>query len=302
MSAQLYLSRLVDEGRADRALHRASLRTGGLYPARAAACAAPSRTASTDPRLIGAAPPRDCRRPQPPSGPAVGRSSPGDRPATDPEPIGLGVRRVRGKGPAPPTQVAQAGPFKGPGVSHWAVPARGRLTPWQPSSGPRDPPQHRPPPDRRAPLEGDQQPRWRRLHRPGRGPRLHARRAAARRAGRLRCRRPRLHHRQAGAVRDLPGARRGPQGARRAGLAHGAAQGDPRRDLPRGRGRRRGPRDPAAHPPADPGPALHRRPDRRPSASPVAYVEGQVTPMPVLGPGADPAGVEHHPLRRVSHL
>jgi hypothetical protein len=30
MSAQLYLSRLVDEGRADRALHPGSLRTGGL--------------------------------------------------------------------------------------------------------------------------------------------------------------------------------------------------------------------------------------------------------------------------------
>ena len=30
MSAQLYLSRLVDEGRADRGLHRASLRTSGL--------------------------------------------------------------------------------------------------------------------------------------------------------------------------------------------------------------------------------------------------------------------------------
>ena len=30
MSAQLYLSRLVDEGRADRAVHRASLRTSGL--------------------------------------------------------------------------------------------------------------------------------------------------------------------------------------------------------------------------------------------------------------------------------
>ena len=30
MSAQLYLSRLVDEGRADRALHRAPLRTSGL--------------------------------------------------------------------------------------------------------------------------------------------------------------------------------------------------------------------------------------------------------------------------------
>jgi hypothetical protein len=30
MSAQLYLSRLVDEGRADRGLHRESLRTSGL--------------------------------------------------------------------------------------------------------------------------------------------------------------------------------------------------------------------------------------------------------------------------------
>ena len=30
MSAQLYLARLVDEGRTDRALHRASLRTNGL--------------------------------------------------------------------------------------------------------------------------------------------------------------------------------------------------------------------------------------------------------------------------------
>ena len=30
MSAQLYLSRLVDEGRADRGLHRSSLRTSGL--------------------------------------------------------------------------------------------------------------------------------------------------------------------------------------------------------------------------------------------------------------------------------
>ena len=30
MSAQLYLARLVDEGRADRALHRSSLRTSGL--------------------------------------------------------------------------------------------------------------------------------------------------------------------------------------------------------------------------------------------------------------------------------
>jgi hypothetical protein len=30
MSAQLYLSLLVDEGRTDRGLHRASLRTGGL--------------------------------------------------------------------------------------------------------------------------------------------------------------------------------------------------------------------------------------------------------------------------------
>ena len=30
MSAQLYLARLVDEGRADRGLHRESLRTGGL--------------------------------------------------------------------------------------------------------------------------------------------------------------------------------------------------------------------------------------------------------------------------------
>jgi hypothetical protein len=30
MSAQLYLSRLVDEGRADRGLHRDSLRTSGL--------------------------------------------------------------------------------------------------------------------------------------------------------------------------------------------------------------------------------------------------------------------------------
>jgi hypothetical protein len=30
MSAQLYLSRLIDEGRADRGVHRASLRTGGL--------------------------------------------------------------------------------------------------------------------------------------------------------------------------------------------------------------------------------------------------------------------------------
>jgi hypothetical protein len=30
MSAQLYLSRLVDEGRADRGPHRASLRTSGL--------------------------------------------------------------------------------------------------------------------------------------------------------------------------------------------------------------------------------------------------------------------------------
>jgi hypothetical protein len=30
MSAQLYLARLVDEGRADRGLHRGSLRTSGL--------------------------------------------------------------------------------------------------------------------------------------------------------------------------------------------------------------------------------------------------------------------------------
>ena len=30
MSAQLYLSRLVDEGRADRGLHRGSLRHSGL--------------------------------------------------------------------------------------------------------------------------------------------------------------------------------------------------------------------------------------------------------------------------------
>ena len=30
MSAQLYLSRLVDEGRADRGPHRVSLRTSGL--------------------------------------------------------------------------------------------------------------------------------------------------------------------------------------------------------------------------------------------------------------------------------
>jgi hypothetical protein len=30
MSAQLYLSRLIEEGRADRGLHRASLRNGGL--------------------------------------------------------------------------------------------------------------------------------------------------------------------------------------------------------------------------------------------------------------------------------
>jgi hypothetical protein len=30
MSAQLYLSRLIDEGRADRGSHRASLRTSGL--------------------------------------------------------------------------------------------------------------------------------------------------------------------------------------------------------------------------------------------------------------------------------
>jgi hypothetical protein len=30
MSAQLYLSRLVDEGRADRGLHRELLRTSGL--------------------------------------------------------------------------------------------------------------------------------------------------------------------------------------------------------------------------------------------------------------------------------
>jgi len=30
MSAQLYLSRLIDEGRTDRGIHRASLRTGGL--------------------------------------------------------------------------------------------------------------------------------------------------------------------------------------------------------------------------------------------------------------------------------
>ena len=30
MSAQLYLARLIDEGRADRGLHRGSLRTGGL--------------------------------------------------------------------------------------------------------------------------------------------------------------------------------------------------------------------------------------------------------------------------------
>ncbi len=30
MSAQLYVSRLVDEGRADRGLHRASMRNGGL--------------------------------------------------------------------------------------------------------------------------------------------------------------------------------------------------------------------------------------------------------------------------------
>jgi hypothetical protein len=30
MSAQLYLSRLVDEGRADKSLHRGSLRTSGL--------------------------------------------------------------------------------------------------------------------------------------------------------------------------------------------------------------------------------------------------------------------------------
>ncbi|HRD60862.1 MAG TPA: hypothetical protein PLZ93_06920 [Nocardioides sp.] len=30
MSAQLYLSRLIDEGRTDRGVHRGSLRTGGL--------------------------------------------------------------------------------------------------------------------------------------------------------------------------------------------------------------------------------------------------------------------------------
>ncbi len=30
MSAQLYLARLVDEGRTDRGPHRGSLRTGGL--------------------------------------------------------------------------------------------------------------------------------------------------------------------------------------------------------------------------------------------------------------------------------
>ena len=30
MSAQLYLARLIEEGRADRGLHRASLRSGGL--------------------------------------------------------------------------------------------------------------------------------------------------------------------------------------------------------------------------------------------------------------------------------
>jgi hypothetical protein len=28
---------------------------------------------------------------------------------------------------------------------------------------------------------------------------------------------------------------------------------------------------------------------------PVAYVEGQVTPMPVLGPGADPTGLQTTP-------
>jgi hypothetical protein len=30
MSAQLYIYRLIDEGRADRGVHRASLRTSGL--------------------------------------------------------------------------------------------------------------------------------------------------------------------------------------------------------------------------------------------------------------------------------
>jgi hypothetical protein len=30
MSAQLYLAQLIDEGRADRGLHRSSLRTSGL--------------------------------------------------------------------------------------------------------------------------------------------------------------------------------------------------------------------------------------------------------------------------------
>ena len=34
MSAQMYLARLIEEGRADRGVHRASLRDGGLTPRR----------------------------------------------------------------------------------------------------------------------------------------------------------------------------------------------------------------------------------------------------------------------------
>ena len=34
MSAQMYLARLIEEGRADRGVHRASLRSSGLTPRR----------------------------------------------------------------------------------------------------------------------------------------------------------------------------------------------------------------------------------------------------------------------------
>ena len=71
--------------------------------------------------------------------------------------------------------------------------------------------------------------------------------------------------------------------------------------FPAGRGRRQGPRGGAAHPATDPGPALHRRPDRRHRRARRLRRGRGGRAAPVLSPGADPTGLAADPpLRRMT--
>ena len=123
---------------------------------------------------------------------------------------------------------------------------------------------HRPGQDRRRSLQGDQPARGSAAGRHRRRPGLHAGRAAARRAGRVRGDRRRPDHRQAG-------RRRRRSTSRAEGHKVRDEQGNHLVDLtvtfdvtfPEGEAGDRAREVAAAHPRADPGPALHGRPHRR---------------------------------------